>query len=224
MQAVAVGGLQPGHVEAVQEAGGVGGRAAGGGQGQADGGLHHVAVVGGGPVPGFDHLEQQHGQVAGRQHPQRQPGLIRPDRHPPRPDPVQQAAGPLGFDAGVGAALAVQRGQQRARRPPGAVRRPGRRRTSRPTAASSGSSSRCPRNRRSPNGASRAGAGSVWTGRQRCRTARMRGPGHDLAPPGQQGHRAGRGDPAARGAGLAAPLPLVEQDRAGRAVPGQARW
>ena len=50
-----------------------------------------------------------------------------------------------------------------------------------------------------------------------------RGPGHDQAPPVQQGHRAGRGDPAQRGPGLTAPLALIEQDRAGRAVPGQAR-
>src|SRR5271166_1739077 len=53
----------------VQETRGIGRRSAGGGQGQGDDGLHDVAVVGGGPVPGLDHLEQQHPQVPGRQVP-----------------------------------------------------------------------------------------------------------------------------------------------------------
>ena len=104
MQPVPVGGLQPGHVEAVQEAGRVGGRAAGGGEGEVDDGLHDVGVVGGGPVPGLNHRQQQHAEVAGRQVPQAQPGLIGPDGHPPRSYSVQEAAGPFGLDPGVGSA------------------------------------------------------------------------------------------------------------------------
>ena len=57
MQPVPVGRLQPGHVEAVQEAGRVRRRAAGSSEGEVDDGLHDVGVVGGGPGTGFDHLQ-----------------------------------------------------------------------------------------------------------------------------------------------------------------------
>ena len=110
---VPVSRFEPGRIEPVQEAGRVRGWAAGGGQGEVDDGLHDVGVVGGGPVPGLDHLQQQDTEVAGRQVPQAEPGLVRPDRDPAGADPVQEAAGPFGFDAGVGAAFAVQHDQQR---------------------------------------------------------------------------------------------------------------
>ena len=80
---------------------------------QGQDGLQDVGVVGGRAGAGVDHLVQQHGQVPGGQVPQGQAGLIGPDRDAAGARSVEQAAGPVGLEAGVPAALAVQHDQQR---------------------------------------------------------------------------------------------------------------
>jgi hypothetical protein len=108
-----VGGLQPPRFQPDQERGAIGRRAGWGGDGQGEHGLHHIGVVSRRAGPGFHHLEQGHRQVTRQQSPQRHGGLVGPDGDPPGAGGVQQAAGPVGFDPGVGAAFAVQDDQQR---------------------------------------------------------------------------------------------------------------
>ena len=81
---------------------------AGGGAGEGEDGLQDVGVVGGVALPGVGHLVQRDGEVTGRDVPQGQPGLIGPDRDAAGAGAVEQAAGPVRFGAGVGAAFAVQ--------------------------------------------------------------------------------------------------------------------
>ena len=104
---------QPAGIEPVQEPRGAQRRAAGRGHRERHDGLQDIGVVGGRAGAGVDHLIQQHGQVPRRQLPQGQPGLIGPDRDAAGAGAVEQAAGAVGFDPGVPAALAVQHDQQR---------------------------------------------------------------------------------------------------------------